>query len=161
MKQKFLKSTMVFCTIVVSMILGNRVFAQDAVVNSGVHTQTQMGDQPMKMQSNDAISIKSANGITTILDAKGTVKVETIGANGQIETETIAKPSVNTSVLIGTAEMAADMSIYITNYIHWMKANPEYKNYVSDNELSFINNSDFEHLYKTNYYLSQKLNNTK
>jgi len=111
------------------------------------------GNEGMLMNptSESTKSIKMSNGIAEI-SKDGTVKV----TSAQGEVKTYAKPVMNLTQPVGYM-----MDEYIANYKAWVKANPEFKKNVTNQELQFIAQDDYEGLYKSNYYYNQKLSLNK
>ena len=153
MKQKFFNAAMVLVILILSFGLTNQVAAQ-----SSENTDTKQainGNHAQYMQSLPAGQsvYKNADGSQSTVDANGTVTVNYQTA-GQNQAMVYVKPAVNTAVEMNEA----DMNQFITKYTNWMKANPDFKNFITAAEYSYIQESDMEHLYKSNYMVTQKLN---
>lgn len=150
MKQKFFNAAVVLVILVLSFGLSNQAGAQ---TTEGTKAQTQANTstahQYMQTPATNTGVYKTQDGLAEV-DANGNVTLTTINASGESQVSVVIRPVVNTAVEIGT-----DMEQYIANYIQWMKANPDFKSYVSAQELAFINSGDYEHLYKTNFLNAQ------
>ena len=136
----------------VCVFLFSQASAQQADANKyPAGKGAQRGNEPMLMQSSGTKAVKSANGAATIMD-NGDVLIQTTNEKGDAVTETISKPTIDLKSRIETNHDA-----YVNGYIQWVKSNPNYADFVSPQELSLIQAGDFEHLYKNNYYMAQKL----
>ena len=155
MKQKFFNAAMVAVILLLSFGLTNKVSAQSS--DNSKPVQTLNGASFMQSPEAGTSVYKNGDGSQSTVTANGTVTLNYIDANGKSQVAVYVKPSVKTNVEMNEA----DMNQYISNYNSWMNANPEFKKHISATEYSYIAEGDMEHLYKSNYQVTQKLNMNK
>lgn len=154
MKQKFFNAAVVLVVLVLSLGLSNKVAAQSSDTKP---VQTLNGASYMKTPDAGTSVYKNADGTMSTVNANGAVTLNYTDATGAQKVAVFVKPTVNTSVEMNET----DMNQYITNYTKWMKANPDYKKFISATENSYIDEGDYQHLYKANYQVSLKQNMNK
>lgn len=114
----------------------------------------QHADAPAHMVNVEP-AYKTDQGIATV-DEKGTVTITAIGDEAAPATITVSRPEVNTSV-----EFGSDLNSYVDAYITWIKALPDFTQFVSAEERRFIEAGDYETLYKWNHVQSQRSPSTR
>ena len=140
-----LAMTVVLCTL--GLLLHTQAAAQSATTSTKAQGAVP-ANQP-GMMVDQTPSVRLANG-NVLIDEAGTVQTQVTNDNGAVETVTISKPTIDV-----TTRVDENLEAYVTNYTAWLKANPNYADYVSREELELIEAGNWEHLYKLNYYAAQ------
>lgn len=112
----------------------------------------QRADESRYMMATEP-SFKTDQGIATI-DEKGTMTIAAVDENANPRTIILSRPNVNTAV-----EYGSDMESYLNEYITWIKALPDFTQFVSAEERRFIEAGDYETLYKWNSVQAQRSSN--
>lgn len=153
MKQKFFNAAVVLVILVLSFGLSNQAGAQtteNGTIAPGVKDIT----QPAYMQEPTGENMKkglTTNGNPMLVDQKGNVTLITT-VDGVTQTTIVSKPVINLNI-----EAGSDVTSYIENYTLWLKANANFSQYVTAEELDFLNSGNLEGLYRANHLIAEHM----
>ena len=124
--------TIAACLLLTCLLMHSPVTAQHAGKVGSQPGQAQVGSQPAMMLETSSVQ-RLSNG-NVLIDEKGTVQSTQTDENGSTKTVTISRPEIDLS-----KSVEAGYEAYVEGFIQWMKANPDYANFITAEQLALVN----------------------
>ena len=157
MKKKYFLASLVLCFMILVNLLPTTVSAQETSGNKP--GQAVDGTKPTMMAPSSTTNIKAdrtQNG-APVIDANGTVTITEITADGGSKVTVVSKPTIANA----TSDIEADMNngayaTWLADFKNWTNSNPDFKSFLSNQEISYLENGQIESIYKVQKQIAYK-----